>query len=70
MATRDLEYKPLLYTTTVRNPERVKSLLNILVQFDGQTVLKRFEFLICCRWDEGYGLRSRILDKYLEMRKL
>lgn len=36
MATRDLEYKPLLYTTTVRNPERVKSLLNILVQFDGQ----------------------------------
>lgn len=38
MATRDLEYKPLLYTTTVRNPERVKSLLNILVQFDGQTL--------------------------------
>ena len=42
MATRDLEYKPLLYTTTVRNPERVKSLLNILVQFDGQTLTDEF----------------------------
>jgi hypothetical protein len=36
MAKRKLEYKPLLFTTTVRNPSRVKSLLYILKSFDGQ----------------------------------
>ena len=34
MAKRKLEYKPLLFTTTVRNPTRVKSLLYILKQYD------------------------------------
>lgn len=34
MSTRQAEYKPLLYTTTVRNPERIKSLLNVFVKFD------------------------------------
>ncbi len=34
MAKRKLEYKPLLFTTTVRNPARVKSLLYILKQYD------------------------------------
>jgi len=29
-------FKPLLYTTTVRNPQRLKSLLYILAKFDGQ----------------------------------
>lgn len=33
---RESTYKPLLFTTTVRNPERMKSLLNILNKFDGQ----------------------------------
>lgn len=28
-------YKPLLYTTTVRNPERYKAMMNILKRFDG-----------------------------------
>lgn len=36
MAKRKLEYKPLLFTTTVRNPSRVKSLLYILKNFNGQ----------------------------------
>ena len=34
MAKRKLEYKPLLFTTTVRNPARVKSLLYILKKYD------------------------------------
>ncbi len=34
MAAR--EYKPLLFTTTVRNPGRIKSLLFVLRKFDGQ----------------------------------
>lgn len=38
MATRAPEFKPLLYTTTVRNPERVKSLLNIFVRYDGMVL--------------------------------
>lgn len=32
------EYKPLLYTTTIRNPERVKYLLHVMLQFDGMTL--------------------------------
>ena len=36
MPARPAEYKPLLYTTTVRNPERVKSLLNVFVKYDGK----------------------------------
>lgn len=30
------EYKPLLFTTTVRNPQRLKALLWVLKKFDGQ----------------------------------
>lgn len=30
------EYKPLLYTTTMRNPERLKYMLFILAKFKGQ----------------------------------
>ena len=33
---RELEYKPLLYTTTIRNPERYKDFMNILKRFDGE----------------------------------
>ena len=33
---RESTYKPLLFTTTVRNPERMKRLLNILYKFDGK----------------------------------
>lgn len=33
---RESTYKPLLFTTTVRNPERMKRLLNILYKFEGQ----------------------------------
>lgn len=34
MAKRKSRYKPLLFTTTVRNPERMKRLLNILSKFN------------------------------------
>lgn len=30
------KYKPLLFTTTVRNPKRMKGLLNVFSQFDGE----------------------------------
>ncbi len=33
---RASEYKPLLYTTTVRNPERYKDFMHILKKFDNQ----------------------------------
>ena len=33
-----LEYKPLLYTTTMRNPERLKYMLYILAKFKGQVL--------------------------------
>jgi hypothetical protein len=38
MAKRESTYKPLLFTTTVRNPERMKRLLNILSKFDKRTL--------------------------------
>ena len=38
MARRESTYKPLLFTTTVRNPERMKRLLNILSKFNGETL--------------------------------
>ncbi len=38
MAKRKSAYKPLLYTTTVRNPKRVKALLNILSKFNGEVL--------------------------------
>lgn len=33
---RKAEYKPLLYTTTIRNPERYKDFIFLLKKFDGQ----------------------------------
>ncbi len=38
MGTRNAEYKPLLYTTTVRNPERVKYFLYVFAKFDGKVL--------------------------------
>lgn len=36
MSRRKAEYKPLLFTTTVRNPERMKGLLNVLSKYNNQ----------------------------------
>jgi len=33
---RQSEYKPLLFTTTMRNPERLKDFLSILINYDGE----------------------------------
>ncbi|MDR0920151.1 MAG: AlwI family type II restriction endonuclease, partial [Oscillospiraceae bacterium] len=30
------EYKPLLFTTTIRNPQRFKAFIDVLLQFDGK----------------------------------
>ena len=34
--TRKAQYKPLLFTTTLRNPERLKWFLNVLKEYDGR----------------------------------
>lgn len=36
MSKRQAEYKPLLFTTTMRNPERLKDFLTVLREYDGK----------------------------------
>jgi len=36
--TRESEYKPLLFTTTLRNPERLKWFLEVLKDYDGKVL--------------------------------
>lgn len=36
MSKRQAEYKPLLFTTTMRNPERLKDFLLVLSEYDGE----------------------------------
>ena len=33
---RKSEYKPLLFTTTLRNPERIKNFLEVLARYEGE----------------------------------
>lgn len=44
---RPLEYKPLLYTTTMRNPGRLKYMLYILNQFEGKILDDELATEIC-----------------------
>jgi len=44
---RTLEYKPLLYTTTMRNPGRLKFMLYVLNKFDGQILDNELATKIC-----------------------
>ena len=41
------EYKPLLFTTTMRNPGRLKYMLYVLNKFDGQTLNDNLATKIC-----------------------
>jgi hypothetical protein len=52
---RESEYKPLLFTTTVRNPQRLKALLYIFAKFDGQTLTDDLATQIVCELIR-YGL--------------
>lgn len=36
--TRKSKYKPLLFTTTMRSPERLKNFLEVLSEYDGKTL--------------------------------
>ena len=36
MVKRKEEYKPLLLTTTLRNPERIKKFLSVIAKYNGQ----------------------------------
>lgn len=49
------EYKPLLFTTTVRNPERLKGLLHVFLKFDGQVLTDDVATNIVCETIR-YGL--------------
>ena len=42
-----LEYKPLLYTTTMRNPGRLKYMLYVLNKFEGQILDDNLATIIC-----------------------
>ena len=48
MSIRKDEYKPLLFTTTIRNPERIKDFLKVISKYDGQIlsnkVIKKIAF--------------------------
>lgn len=46
MAKRGAEYKPLLFTTTIRNPQRIKGLLHILQRYDGQVLTEKLSVTI------------------------
>ena len=41
MSKRQAEYKPLLFTTTMRNPERLKDFLIVLGEYDGKILTNR-----------------------------
>jgi len=52
---REAEYKPLLYTTTMRNPERLKFMLFVLNKFRGQILNDNLATKICAETIR-YGL--------------
>lgn len=41
MSKRMSTYKPLLFTTTIRNPERLKDFLTVLSQYDGEILTNK-----------------------------
>lgn len=45
--TRNPEYKPLLFTTTMRNPGRLKYMLYVLNKFEGRTLNDELATKIC-----------------------
>ena len=45
--TRKPEFKPLLYTTTMRNPARLKYLLFVLAKFEGKVLTDQLATEIC-----------------------
>lgn len=60
---RKAEYKPLLYTTTVRNPERIKYNLYILKKFENNILTNELATKIVCELIK-YGLyRPMIVSK-------
>ncbi len=65
--TRTPEYKPLLYTTTMRNPGRLKYMLYVLNQFDGQILNNNLATMICGETIR-YGL-YRPMKKLISVKK-
>lgn len=41
MSKRKAEYKPLLFTTTMRNPERLKNFLTVLREYEGKVLINK-----------------------------
>lgn len=63
---KELKYKPLLYTTTIRNPERYKDFMHILKRFDGETLNNRTVELFERELFKVGLYRPRILPKSIE----
>ena len=47
MGKRTPEYKPLLYTTTMRNPARLKYMLYVLSKYEGRIMSDDLATCIC-----------------------
>ncbi len=68
---RKPEYKPLLMTTTVRNPERYKSIIEVILSFDGQVLTNAlidkimFELVARKIYVPMYGRRNSELKEQL-----
>jgi hypothetical protein len=66
-------YKPLMFTTTVRNPERYKTLLDVLMAFDGQILTESiidkviFEFVAKKLYVPNYATRVQRLKDQLAL---
>ena len=66
MKARKSEYKPLLFTTTVRNPQRLKALLYIFEKFDKQLLTDNLATKIVLELIR-YGLyRPMVLNKTIK----
>ncbi len=57
MSKRNLQYKPLLLTTTIRNPERLRNFLLVLKAFDGKILTNAL-----CEVVEGELIRRGLYE--------
>ena len=64
MNKRKADYKPLLFTTTMRNPERLKSFLKLLEKFDGEILTSEvIEKFVCNVIRVGLYQPMKVSDK-------
>ena len=57
---RAKEYKPLLLTTTVRNPQRYKILLNVLLAYNGRILTNEIIDKVISYKRKGYPIMNSV----------